>query len=164
MVNLDEIADKIKFNPEFFMRGDNLKESEKNVIDKRDTWVVSLVNSLGKNDLKNIGGSFIPLEMNHYKHIQKDEWFCKEKYLLGLNLGRTPNSIEVINDAEENSNMERYRLCYTLEYPHKIAFNMVAYNKYRNDTDFFLANASILHRVRYPYFELICCNTLLITK
>ena len=164
MVNLDEISDKIRFDPGFFMRGDNLKESERNVIDPRDTWVVSLVNSLGKNDLKNIGDSFIPLDMTHYKQIQKDEWFFKERYFLGLSLGRTPSSMDIINDAEENSNMERYRLCYILEYPHKIAFNMIKYNQHRNDVDFFIANASILHRVRYPYFELIWCNTLLITK
>jgi hypothetical protein len=164
MFNLDEISEIIRLEPEFFIRGDNLKESERSIIETKDTWIVSLVNSLEKNDLKNIGNSFIYLDMDHYKHKQKDEWFSKEAYLLGLNLGRPPTSLEIINDAEKNNNMERYRLCYTLEYPHKTAFNMMNYNRHRDEVDFFLANASVLQRIQYPYFELICCNTLLIIK
>jgi hypothetical protein len=160
--SFEDVLEKIESYPEGIIQGEGLTKEERGVLDPRDTWVVSYVNELPFKDLVRIGNCFRAIDMKHYMRLQKG-WFETEKFLLGGRINRNPEDLELLNDAQEHRNMERYRLCYVLEYPHKVAFNMHYYSNLENryDADVFLAEASRIHRIPFPYFELIWCNTLL---
>lgn len=161
-LSLDEVLEKAESNPDRIINGHDLTKEERSVIDPRDTWVVAYVHELPFRELVKIGHCFKAMDMKHYMGLQKT-WFEKEMVLIGGRIKREPNQIELIEDAQHHKNMERYRLCYVLEFPHKVAFHMSHYSKAENryDTDVFLAEATKLHRIPFPYFEIIWCNTLL---
>jgi len=139
--------------------GENLTPEKKEIAEKQDWWMIALIDSLGDPRLEGIGNSFRNLSLKHYLEVQVGTWFKREKELLQLRLGRPPTNLELIDDAEKNRNMQRYKLCYALKHPKKVIFDKPHYFKQREETDLFLADAELLHPYRYPYFEIIWHNT-----
>lgn len=161
-LSLDEFFERAEKNPDSIKNGHNLTANERGVIDPEDTWVVAYIQELPLEEMVRMGHCFRAMDMKHYMGLQK-KWLEKEIILIGGRIHRRPDDIELIEDAQNFKNMERYRLCYVLEFPHKVAFHMHYYSRAENryDADVFLAEATKLHRIPFPYFELIWCNTLL---
>jgi len=160
--SLDHEIDLALSNPGFYTGGGDLSPEERSVIKPGDVWEIALINRLSLDDKIRIGNCFIPLDLKHYTDLQVQEWFGTEFWLLGTQVGHKPDELAVILDANRHQNMERFRLCYALNFPHKTQFFTNAYSRYRDCADAFLALAERLHPERYPYFEVIGGNILLV--
>jgi hypothetical protein len=157
--SLDGVFEKYFNDRQYYLYGKNLNESERKILNPRDIWIVSLVQELPFKDLVNIGSCFNFLSFKHYMELQFS-WFDQEKYLLATRLDRIPDDLEIIQDSEENKNMERYRLCYVLGYPHKVFFNMKKYPEHRFDVDAFLGISSMNHSIPLNHYVIIKDNTI----
>ncbi|OGV76151.1 MAG: hypothetical protein A3K19_16045 [Lentisphaerae bacterium RIFOXYB12_FULL_65_16] len=160
--DLDWIMLTVLEHPEYFWEGRNLTEDAKSFIaDPDDVWQIALIDEMQHGEQEKVGDCFISIMLGHYSRFQLDVWLKKETELLTARLGREPTFDELYEDARKNENFERFRLCYVLHLPQKVAFQFEAYNMYRTFGDTFLACAEILHPYNYPYFEKIWCNSLL---
>jgi hypothetical protein len=161
--DIQDILNSVLLRPESCFNGDGLAPEVHSVIDPRDRWFVEIIGHLEYPDLVTIGNSFKPLDMGHYFKEQK-KWFECERDLIAKRPernGARPTDLELIKDSEKYRNMERFRLAYVVQYPHKVALNMTFYARSRYETDLFIAIISKIHRIPFPYFELIASNTFL---
>ena len=159
-ISLDDESNLVLSDVDFFREGRGLSVGEKSVINPRDNWAVTLVNRMNLADQTRIGNCFFSMDIGHYNNTQLG-WFGKEFYLVGTRMGCSPQEPEVFQDANKHHNLERYRLLYVLNFPHKTKLNTDNYSRERNDADLFLAMAQTAHPFCYSYFEKIWCNSLL---
>lgn len=160
-VNLDANLEVAFRDPDFFIAGRNLSVDELAVIRVEDTWKVALVNNIeqAKQDL--IDSCMMPLDPKHYCELQIREWFGKARFFLQTRQAALVGEEAVIADANRHRNLIRYRLCYTLNHPAKIALSTGNYRLARPAVDAFLALAEHLHPFHYPYFTVLWTNALL---
>jgi hypothetical protein len=162
--DLDANLATARDNPQFFVCGHNLSDAERAVIRPRDTWEIALINSIATADQEAVQRCLAPLHLLHYNGIQVREWFGTQKFLLGqLSGGAVEESILML-DAEKHRNLVRYRLCYTLNFPYKVALSTAPYAQARDAVDAFLAMAELLHPFGYPYYTVLWTNSLLHQK
>jgi hypothetical protein len=160
--DLDWIMNKVVDCPDYFWDGWNLTEDAKSFIsDPDDLWQIALIDEMQRSEQEKAGDCFISLMLGHYSQYQLEVWLKTETKLLRARFGREPTFNELYEDARANENFERFRLCYVLHEPRRVAFQFDAYHLYRTFGDTFLACAEILHPYNYPYFEKIWCNSLL---
>jgi hypothetical protein len=162
---IEEFFDFVLENPVFFREGINLDESQRELVRKQDTWIVSYVNKIPSKWKKWIGKCFLNPNLADYNGVQSKVWFKTEKDLFQTREGRAPTPLELIADAEKHENMTRFKLCYTLLYPWNATLLLDEYNSpvLREKVDLFLALASRIDPSDrpYPYFDIICKNSLL---
>ncbi len=159
--NLDSTLARVQLQPDFFVKGGNLTADQRAVIRPQDTWEISLINNLDEADRRAIDPCLRPLDPAHYTWLQVNEWFGTQKFLLGKKMGRAVEEEVLLQDAHQHDNLVRYRLCYTLNFPFKVALYTPPYVLVRDAVDAFLAMAEMLHPFRYPYFTVLWTNGLL---
>jgi|GEM_PF-2632798 len=159
--DLDDTIAIAQRDPQFFVNGQNLTDAQRAVIKPQDTWEIALIDSLHLADQEAIGRCFAPLDLRHYNDVQVQEWFGTQKFLIARRTGGPVDETALIQDAEVHQNLVRYRLCYTLNFPFKIALNTIPYVRCRSAVDAFLATAELLHPFRYPYYTTLWTNGLL---
>jgi hypothetical protein len=160
-ISLDENIDLALRSPDFFIAGRNLSIDELAVIRLEDTWKVALVNNIEDAEQDLIDTCMQPLDPRHYSRLQIEEWFGKERFFLQTKRAALVNEDVLIEDAIRHRNLVRYRLCYTLNHPFKVALNTGHYQQARSAVDAFLALAECLHPFRYPYYTVLWTNGLL---
>lgn len=160
-VSLDANIEMALQTPAFFVGGKNLSLDELAVIQLEDTWKVALVNHIEQADQDLIDTCLQPLDPRHYSRLQIEEWFGKERFLLQTRRAAPVGEDVLIQDAIRHRNLVRYRLCYTLNYPTKVALCTGNYRHARPAVDAFLALAECLHPGRYPYYTVLWTNGLL---
>lgn len=156
-IQLDAIVNEVLSDPDVFREGRRLTPEEKNVIKPDDFWEVSFVDAIPEQTFKIIDNVFLvhPRHFRDYVRYQKEEWCAKQKYLLGMKLGREPTNLEMIEDAEKHKNYERFKLCYLLEHPEQVQINPRLYNKYGHVVGLFLAGAGKLDPKGRDFFGII---------
>jgi hypothetical protein len=160
-VNLDTNIDLALRDPGFFLAGRNLTLDELGVIRLEDTWKVALVNNIEQAEQDLIDSCMQPLDPRHYSRLQIEEWFGKERFFLQTRHSGPVGEDVLLQDAIRHRNLVRYRLCYTLNHPFKVALNTGHYLPARSAVDTFLALAECLHPFRYPYYTVLWTNGLL---
>jgi hypothetical protein len=148
-------------DPGFFITGQNLSLDELSVIRLEDTWKVALINNIAQDEQDLIDACMQPLDPRHYSRVQLEEWFAKQKFLIQARRAAPVDEGVLFEDAVLHRNLVRYRLCYTLNHPTKVALNTSHYPPARAAVDAFLALAECLHPCRYPYFTVLWTNGLL---
>lgn len=160
-VSLDANIELALRDPGFFLAGRNLSLDELAVIRLEDTWKVALVNNLEQTEQDLIDTCMQPLDPRHYSRLQIEEWFGKERFYLQTKQAALVGEDMLIQDAIRHRNLVRYRLCYTLDHPYKVALNTGHYPSAGAAVDAFLALAELLHPCRYPYYTVLWTNGLL---
>lgn len=159
--NLDANIDVALQAPEFFISGRSLSLDELAVIRLEDTWKVALVNNIEQAEQDLIDSCMLPLDPRHYSRLQIEEWFGKERFFLQTRQSALVGEEALLADAVRHRNLVRYRLCYTLDHPGKIALSTGHYQQARAAVDAFLALAERLHPFHYPYYTVLWSNGLL---
>jgi hypothetical protein len=162
--SINEFFDFALENPNFFREGKNLDPAEMAIIRDGYIWAVSYIKKIPKNWKEALGNAFYIPNLKDYNKQQKDEWFQTEEDLLTKRNGKQPTSLEIIADAEEHENMTRFKLIYALKKPLNVtlAYNWYNLSVIRENVDLFLACATIIDPSDrpYPYFDIICKNSL----
>jgi hypothetical protein len=122
-LSLDANIELALRDPAFFVEGRNLSIDELGVIRVEDTWKVALVNNIEQPDQDLIDTCMQPLDPRHYCRLQVEEWFGKERFFLQTKRAGPVGDDVLIEDAIRHRNLVRYRLCYTLNHPAKIAIS-----------------------------------------
>jgi hypothetical protein len=101
------------------MKPTPLTQEEQRIVHNEDELVyLEIIKGMSIEELKHFD-IYKPTNLGHYLLVQKT-WLETERYLILQRVKKDISELELIADAEQNHNFERFKVWYVFHHPDKI--------------------------------------------